>query len=279
MLWILAVCTIPAAWLFVSAVQTDAERVRWRARVAGRFYAFRARVQAREKDALLQTSLDAAGLPLRASTFRTLRLVGILASVFVAGWSVVHHDMFGVLLPVVLAVLTEWHPGFPMAFFFRLLQQRAVKKRNQSVYLLYRLLYQEVLVFQGRPLSVYDLLRRQLPRVPVLAPFLRRCLSEYVDDPKGALSALASNIGTEQAKTLTEMLWQMEEGGASVALDVFQANYEGFQTDRKTDYKQKLSARSLLATGLVLMGLLALYKDINVLVQLYASHILTASLR
>ncbi|MDP9729392.1 hypothetical protein FY534_13995 (plasmid) [Alicyclobacillus sp. TC] len=277
--WVLALGVIPAVFFFVSGVQTESERIRFRARVMGRLYAARAKMRSRSEESELQTLFYAADIPWKVSTYRMLRWMIVAFLLVWAGFQVWHRQLWGVLPPLFFVVLTDPHKGFPMHSLLLLLQKQATKKRNRSVYLLYRLLYQAVLVFQDRPVSVYDLLRRQWPRVPRLAPFLQRCLLTYVENPKASLERFAEEVGTKQAKTLTDMLWQMEEGGAKVALDVFQANYESFQADRKADFKAKISARSLLATGLVMMGLLALDRDINVLVQIYTSHILQSAMK
>jgi len=274
---ILALGLIPSVLLVMGAGQGEYAGIRTRARIAAGWYGAKMRVRKRLEDEQLVSLLRKSGLTLKAYQYHYLRIGLSLVFLLMGVVGLLHGRFLPMLFPLVAWFGLEYRRPFPMYYGFLALQKQAALERDKALYLLYRLLLQEAVAFRGRPLGVYDMLRRQLHRVPVLRPFLERCLHDWVDDPAVALQRFGEEVGTSQAQALTQMLIEIEEAGVAVALDVIQTNLERFRADRIAAFRAHLNSRSILATALTMLGLGATSFDLMVVIQVYAGALMRAS--
>lgn len=266
---ILAVGVLLSALLFHHTIQTDYQRSRFRARVASGWYQAKLRFRDRLHQDDLNQQLRRSGWNITASTYHMIRLVLVIIAALVGVMGYVQGHLLTVIDPFAAWLLTAYQKPYPMYYGFRLMQQAFSGERNGDLYLLYRLMLQEIVAFQDQPIAVRDMLRRQVPRLKRIRPFVERCLHEWEEDPKTALKHLGDDLGTEQAQLFTHMLAQIEEAGISAALDIFQTNHESFREDRIANFRNTLGLRATIATGLTLLGFAALSYDFQVILQLY----------
>ncbi|SDW94699.1 hypothetical protein SAMN04489725_12324 [Alicyclobacillus hesperidum] len=274
---ILALGLIPSALLVMGSGQGEYAGIRTRARIAAGWYGAKIRVRKRLEDELLVSLLRKSGLSIKAYQYHYLRMGLTLVFLLFGVLGLVHGRVLPMMLPFVVWFGLEYRRSFPMYYGFLALQKQAAMERDKALYLLYRLLLQEAVAFKGRPLGVYDMIRRQLHRVSVLRPFLERCLHDWVDDPALALQRFGDEVGTSQAKALAQMLTGIEEAGVTVALDVLQTNLERFRADRIAAFRAHLNARALLATALTMLGIGATSFDLMVVIQIYSGALMRAS--
>ncbi|MCL6599574.1 MAG: hypothetical protein K6T81_12655 [Alicyclobacillus macrosporangiidus] len=274
---ILALGVVPSVILCYLAGQGDYGRFQMQARIAAGWYTARMRVRNRLDDDVLNGLLRKSGLKIRAPQYHYFRIVLTLVFAVFGIVGLAKGHVLPIVFPILAWVVFEYRRPFPMYYGFLWMQKQAASQRDRALYLLYRLLLQEVVAFRDRPIAVNEMLRRQLHRVPVLQPFLQRCLDEWLDDPIAALKRFGEDVGTKQAKTFAHMLMEIEQAGIGVALDVFQNNHEGFRTERLAAFRAQLNARALLGTALTLIGLGAASYDITVVIQIYTGELLKAS--
>ena len=276
--WILALGTVIGAVVFYTAAQSEYRVLQVRARIAKGFYTTRLRLRGRMNDEQLELLLRQSGLPISPPLYHGIRVgltallvVFAMVDVFTARNPVV------VFLPVLVWIGLGYRKPMPMYFGFQMLQAQAATARNRSLYLLYRLVYQEILAFENHPLSVNDMLRRQVGKVPAIRRNLETCLDHWIDDPLKALHQFGEELGTEQAKIFAHMLVQIEEAGIQVARDIFENNQDSFRADRVSVFEARLSRRALLASGLTMAGFLAVSYDLQVVIQAYSNAMLNGS--
>ena len=268
---ILGLFVVPAAVFFFVSNQTEVRRFQFQARVASGWHQARLRTRTRMQDPALADLLRRSGLTLSASTYNTLRVVMALLFLILGAVGLVSGHAVGLVFPVLVWYGLESKKPFPMHYAFGWLQKQAASRRDRDLYLLYRLMLQEIVAFRAHPLSVHEMLRRQRSRLTVIRPFVERCLDHWTEDPGWALQTLGQDIGTKQAATFTQMLQHIEEAGLDVAADVFEENHEGFRSDRIAAFKVQLGARALLGTALTMMGMGAVTYDLQVVIQNYTA--------
>lgn len=266
---ILGVGVILSALLFQDAIQSEYQRSRFRARMASGWYNARHQIRDRFHSEVLSQQLQRSGWKISASTYNTLRIVITVCAAVIGIMGYFEGHLIAVIYPMVIWLFTAYQKPYPMYFGFQALQQLASTERNGDLYLLYRLLLQEIVAFQDHPIAVSEMLRRQLSRTKRIRPFLERCLNDWEDDPKVALKRLGDDLSTEQAKLFSHMLMQIEEAGIDAALDIFQTNHESFREDRLTTFRNTLGIRAIFATALTLIGFGVLSYDFQVILQLY----------
>ncbi|WP_029421789.1 hypothetical protein [Alicyclobacillus macrosporangiidus] len=274
---ILALGVVPSVILFYLAEQGEYGRFQMQARIAAGWYTTRMRVRNRLDDDVLNGLLRKSGLNIRAPHYHYVRLgvTAVFAVVAIAGLA--EGRALPVVFPVLMWLILEYRRPFPMYYGFLWMQKQASSQRDRALYLLYRLLLQEIVAFRDHPIAVNEMLKRQLHRVPVLRPFLKRCLDEWLEDPMAALQHFGEDVGTKQAKTFSQMLMEIEQAGIGVALDVFQNNHESFRTERLAAFRTQLNTRALVGTALTLVGLGAATYDTMVVIQLYTGDLLRLS--
>ena len=266
---ILGLGVLLSAILFQNTIQSEYQRSRLRARMASGWYNTRHKIRDRFHRDELSQQLQRSGLKITATTYHTIRitLTGCAALFGIAGYFEGH--VIAVVYPMVMWLLTAYQKPYPMHFVFLALQQASSAERNGELYLLYRLLLQEIVAFQDHPMAVNEMLRRQLVRIKRIRPFVERCLLEWEEEPKKALKRLGDDLGTDQAQLFTHMLMQIEEAGIEAALDIFQTNHESFREDRIANFRNVLGIRATMATGLTLIGFAVLSYDFQVILQYY----------
>ena len=271
--------TLISGGIFFYTTQSEYQRVKFRTRIASTWNVARLRAVKPMDDTRLNQLLLQAGLSFSASAYTYIRifLTLFLLAMGLFDYFSAHNTLF-MVLPGVTWIGMEYRKPFPMYYGFQALQKSAAIKRNKSLYLLYRLVYQEVIAFQSAPRSVYDMLERQMNRVPDLRPFLTRCLDQWLDNPTDALREFGNTLGTKQAKIFVQMLIDIEQAGPAVAMDIFRRNQESFRSDRVETFKQQKKTRALLGTGLTLVGFLVVSYDIQVVIQIYSRFIMQANM-
>ncbi|WDL99812.1 hypothetical protein JC200_23845 (plasmid) [Alicyclobacillus sp. ALC3] len=274
---ILALGVISSGLVFYSATQTDYERFQFQARLSGGWYTTRRRMRNRFKDDQLTVLLRRSGLQISAPMYHYFRIAATSVFAFIAIMGLLSGHGLTLVFPVLIWFGLEYRRPFPMHFGFQWLQKQAAANRDRSLYLLYRLLLQEVMAFKDSRIGLNDMLRRQLHRVPTIRSFLERCLNQWMEDPVKALQQFGEDLGTKQAKNFAHMLTQIEEAGTDVALDIFQNNQESFRTDRIAAFTTYLQSRALLGTALTMLGVGAAIYDITVIIQVYTATLMKAS--
>ncbi|GMA65653.1 hypothetical protein NZD89_28005 (plasmid) [Alicyclobacillus fastidiosus] len=274
-----AVGTVTSATIFFYTVQSEYQRAKFRTRIASSWNVARHRTRERLNDEKLDSLLLQAGFSFRAPVYSYFRLL-FTALLLVTGIlrCMLDHDTMFILLPVLSWVALEYRRPFPMYYGFQAFQKAAALKRNRSLYLLYRLVYQEILAFQDAPRSVNDMLERQIPRVPELRIFLTKLLNNWVDQPLEALRVFGDEIGTKQSVLFAQMLSDIVQGGPQIAIDIFKKNQEGFRTDRVETFKAMKKNRALLGTALTLIGFTVVSYDINMVIQIYSQYLMQSSM-
>jgi hypothetical protein len=274
---ILALGVIPSVMLFYFSGKGDYRRFQMQARIAAGWYTARVRVRNRLEDDELNGLLRRSGMNIRAPHYHYFRIALTLVLVIFGIAGIAAGHVLLIVFPILVWVLLEYRYPFPMYYGFMWMQKQAAAQRDRALYLLYRLLLQEVVAFREHPIAVNEMLKRQLNRVPVLRPFLQRCLDEWLDDPFAALNRFGEDIGTKQAKTFAHMLMEIEQAGLEVALDVLQNNHESLRTERLAAFRAQLNARALLGTALTMIGLGAASYDLAVVIQIYTGELLKMS--
>ncbi|WP_436664458.1 hypothetical protein ACOALA_20715 (plasmid) [Alicyclobacillus acidoterrestris] len=271
--------TVTSLVIFFYASQSEYQKAKFRTRIASSWNVARHRTRERLHDEQLNRLLIQAGFSFRAPVYNYVRILatalllvlGLLRFVFA-------HDILLVFLAVVVWIGMEYRKPFPMYYGFQAFQKGAALKRNRSLYLLYRLVYQEILAFEDEPKGVYELLEKQLPRVPDLRVFLTRLLHHWLESPSEALHRFGEEVGTPQAKLFAQMLSDIEQGGPQIAMDIFAKNQEGFRTDRVETFKSQKKNRALLGTALTLIGFTVVSFDINQVIQIYSQYLMQSSM-
>ena len=268
---ILGVGALMSVGLFIWAGRPEYGQIGFRARVAGGWYSARDKTNHHLDNELLRELLHAAGLNMSAPSYQYFRIVLTSVLALVGIWGVLTGH--GLLLgsPIFVWFLLGYQKPFPMYYGLKQLQKYAGSERNGKLYLLYRLMLQEIVAFQEQPIGVFEMLMRQHDRVRGIDVYLKRLLDRWVDNPIEALERFGEEMGTEQAKIFAHMLAQIEVAGIDVALDLFEANQDAFRTDRLTAFSASLSTRALFATALTLTGFGASSFDLQVLMQNYSA--------
>ena len=275
--FILAAGVIPSAMIFFYTSQSEYRRFRFQTRIASGWYHARRKTRDRFNDEALNQLLRQSGLHVKAQTYHYTRILLTMLFALLGISLLLKGNVFAVLFPIIVWYGLEYKKPFPMYYGFIAMKKQAAIERNGSLYLLYRLMLQEIVAFQDHPISVNEMMRRQLTRVPKIRLFMERCLDQWENDPAKALKRFGEDIGTDQARTFAHMLTQINEAGTKVALDVFQTNHESFRADRVSAFFTQLNTRALFASMLTLIGFTAVSYDIQALLQIYAQMLLKST--
>lgn len=277
-LGILILFSVTAAFIYFTANSTEYMRDQVRARVSSQWRALRIQTDKRLTDPELNRLLELSGLPLTPAIYSWIRvIVTVLVALYALHIVMVSHYYTLLLMPLAVWFLFEYrtksfiHPMHPM---FMMLQKRTAQGRNKELFLLFELVYQDLLSYREQPRSIYSLLEQNASLLNRLKKPLARSLTIYPRDPSLALARFANDVGTEEAVTFANLLEDIEHASPEVALDIMRTTQLEFRKHRIDIFRHRLYLRSLIGLVLVMLGFLAVAQNFNLDIQAYTHELL-----
>jgi hypothetical protein len=114
-------------------------------------------------------------------------------------------------------------------------------KRNSELFSLYDMLISELQMMQNTRINSYSLIRTLKPYFKELEGPLTRLLSGWTNDegPEVALDAFAKEIGTNEAKSLANVLKKFDENKRETILQSLQGMEDMFITSQIENYRRR----------------------------------------
>jgi len=264
-----------AGYIFVRGNVTDARRREARNRIRSQWQLARVRVRNSIYDEALSTALQRAGLHMSAAMYQYIRyvLTGITL-LFAALGVLVYHDLFVILLPVLVWVLFAYQSPWPASYLLDTLHKWNQAELNKELYLLTGLIKQHLDVYRNQRRSIYDILLATTPYVPKLKYAINHCLTLWPRDPDTALDTFAADLGTKEAYELAQILRHINESNIEVAFDRIQSRKHSFQDTRMKAYKQRGFVQNTIVYGICMGTIVLVLVNIIMLYATYQSSII-----
>jgi hypothetical protein len=151
-------------------------------------------------------------------------------------------SLIAVVLIIVGMLMTM--PTFPYSitrFVLNRLIDYKKAKRNSELFSLYDMLISEIQMMQNTRINSYSLLRTLKPYFKELDAPLTRLLTGWTNDegPEKALDVFAKEIGTNEAKSLANVLKKFDENKRETILQSLQGMEDMFITSQIENYRRR----------------------------------------
>lgn len=162
----------------------------------------------------------------------------------------------GIIVSVYL--LTSTKNYLPLYYLLKKLKNIYNSEKNRECFLLYSMLLNEFYIDDNRPYNVYSILQKFSAYFDKIKPAIYKSLAVWKRNPESALDIFASEIGTEEAKDLAQILKSVEETSADKARDIIKSRYEQFQTSRHEHHRRTLKNIDLIGYIVVFVPTIAI---------------------
>lgn len=187
-----------------------------------------------------------AGLPtkLTAFNFFIFRLIllslsfGVIISKWL--WGNLPFPTSSICLLAAAFAFTSTKNQMPLTYLLKKLREINTMNKNKECFLLYNMLLNEFYTDDHKSHNVYALLQKFSIYFDKIKPAIVKTLSVWKRNPEQALNLFSSEIGTEEARDLAQILKNVDASGPAQARDIIKSRYEQFQTSRHEHHRRKL---------------------------------------
>lgn len=219
-----------AAYFMYEEITTQTERKRFRTRIQRELYKRKARLVLKSEETTLAVKLKNAGNPLGITAFRyqflrwsvllTL-LIYYIAVPFVATFQV---NLLVIALLFALFLFSSPHLRFSLPHY--VLDQLIIlrnKKKQQELFTLFDMLQAELTsLSEDQEINVFNLIRECVQYFDYIDTALIKFLHVWKYSPQSAKNTLAAEIGGEDAETLSNILFKIDETSKEQAIQILQ---------------------------------------------------------
>lgn len=192
----------------------------------------------------LEKLLISAGRPLRLNSVRynALRLVlfGVWFVILNGRWIISgsKYPSNYIFLIISLIIATQPLKGLPLfSLLVKLVDIRA-REKNKECFTLYSMIQNEFYNEVEKPLNMYSTLTKLKPYFKAIDKALGKALLLWKKNPAEALESFASEVGTEEAKDLAQILKNVDVSSPDDAKDILDSRYEQFVTKRQENNRR-----------------------------------------
>lgn len=187
-----------------------------------------------------------AGNPLGLTglAFSFLRITALLAGITLALFKwVINSTTFPLstlILYVLFYYLSSTGKFMPVRYLLKKLKQINKRDKNRECFLLYSMLLNEFYIEEEKPYNMYAVLLRMSNYFNAIKPALYKTLAVWKRNPSLAMDFFASEVGTEEARDLAQIIKSVDTANTSDARDIIRGRYEQFQTNRHEQHRRIL---------------------------------------
>jgi len=192
----------------------------------------------------LEKLLISAGTPLRLNSvwYNLVRLVlfGVSFVILNISWiiSESRYPSNYVFLIISLIIVTHPMKGLPLFSLLMKITDIRAREKNKECFTLYSMIQNEFYNDVGKPLNMYSALTKLKPYFKAIDKALGKALLLWKKNPAEALEAFASEVGTEEAKDLAQILKNVDVSSPDDAKDILDSRYEQFVTKRQENHRR-----------------------------------------
>ncbi|MFP7442555.1 hypothetical protein SFC50_02510 [Bacillus infantis] len=145
---------------------------------------------------------------------------------------------------IIVSVMTLLSPAFPFSltrFILKRLIEYKKAKRNSELFSLYDMLLSEIEMMQQTRINAYSLIRTLKPYFKELDGTITRLLANWTSDngPDYALDIFAKEIGTNEAKSLANVLKKFDENKRDTIILSLKGMEDMFINSQIENYRRK----------------------------------------
>ncbi|MFD1674149.1 hypothetical protein [Alicyclobacillus fodiniaquatilis] len=276
---ILLLFSLTAASIFYFTSVDEYTRDNLKTRVSSQWRSIQIETRNRLGDEELRRLLEQSGVSISPAVFNYIR-IAMTGGVLVVSVDLVlsSHLYFLFLMPIIIWFFFEYRETSYLhlaRYVFGMLQKQAAQQRNKELFLLFELVYQDLLSYMSQPRSIYSILSANTHQMTKLKKSLSRCLTKFPRNPGNALLQFAEDVGTEEAQQFAKLLLDIETASPEVALDMLEDTQKDFRKQRVALFKQRLYLRGLIGLVLVMTGGMAVAANFNFIIEEYTRALLT----
>lgn len=169
------------------------------------------------------------------------------------------YPIFALLLLVILYIVLQLRASFPIVYFLKVVKIRFERKKNAEIFILQQLISNEYADMNTTKQNVYHMFLYMRRFLNYIRPAIDRFLEEYPLDPfnKGkAFSSFAKIVGTPEAESLAEILYQVDQSSPEEVAEILEKKYEELKKRRQENYRGTMRDRGLFAYVLTFSGIM-----------------------
>lgn len=217
-----------ASYFMYGLITTTTERKRFRTRIQRELQKRKTRMILKAEETNFAMKLEQAGRPLALTAFRyQLARWAILFSLGVYYIFLPFASKFEVnliVLAFIIALFILSSPQLRFSIPHYVLDQLLIlrnKKKHQELFTLFDMLQAELTsLAEGQQINVYNLIKDCVQYFDYIDGALIKFLHAWKYSPQGAKHILATEIGGEDAETLSNILYKIDETSKEQAIEI-----------------------------------------------------------
>jgi hypothetical protein len=237
-----------AGYLLYSGLSSRLEKQHYRLRLKESLQKQSKKFENKAKSSKAEQLLNEAGNPLGLNGVKWEILKWTLLSFLLINYIVYptllskEVSMYSILFIIVVMVMLS--PTFPFSitrFILNRLVDYKKAKRSSELFSLYDMLISEIQMMQNTRVNAYSLLRMLKPYFKELDATMSRLLTNWTSDqgPEHALDVFAKEIGTNEAKSLANILKKFDENKRDAILKSLIGMEDMFINSQIENYRRR----------------------------------------
>ncbi|MDT3697883.1 MAG: hypothetical protein RO469_00530 [Thermincola sp.] len=192
----------------------------------------------------LEKLLISAGRPLRLNSVRynlgRLGLLGVWFIILNARWLISgsKYPSNYLFLIVGLIIFTQPMKGLPLFSLLMKITDIRAREKNKECFTLYSMIQNEFYNDVDKPQNMYSTLAKLKPYFKAIDKAMGKALLLWKRNPAEALEAFATEVGTQEAKDLAQILKNVDASSSEDAKDILDSRYEQFVTKRQESHRR-----------------------------------------
>ncbi|MGF7033423.1 hypothetical protein J2T17_004371 [Paenibacillus mucilaginosus] len=149
--------------------------------------------------------------------------------------------------------------NYPIEYILKAFQKSYERKKNAEIFILQQLISNEYADKNSSKQNIYHMFMYMRRYLKHIRPAVDRFLEEYPLDPynkEKAFKSFAQIIGTAEAESLAEILYQVEMTSPERVQDLLQKRYEELKKKRQEAYRSAMNDRGTIAYTLTFSGMM-----------------------
>lgn len=160
------------------------------------------------------------------------------------------YPFLGLILILLLYIALQLRESFPIEYLLKAVKARFERKKNAEIFILQQLISNEYADVNTTKQNVYHMFMYLRRFLNYTRPAVDRFLEEYPRDPynkEKAFRSFAKIVGTPEAESLAEILYQVEQSSPDEVAELLEKKYEELKKKRQEAYRGVMKDRGVIA--------------------------------
>jgi Ca2+/Na+ antiporter len=169
------------------------------------------------------------------------------------------YPIFGLIFLILLYISLMLRKSFPIEYILKSVKSRFERKKNAEIFILQQLISNEYADKNTTKQNVYHMFLYMRRFFNYIRPAVDRFLEEYPLDPynkEKAFKSFARIVGTPEAESLAEILYQIEQSSPEEVAELLEKKYEELKKKRQETYRRVMRDRGVVAYVLAFSGVM-----------------------